>query len=64
MILKLILGVYVAATALLLGYDAWTALVERYSHFHMGRWADHTTWQQAVRRVCLRWAKRTPTLRL
>lgn len=64
MILKLLLGLYVVVTAALLGYDACTAFVERYSHFHIGRWADHASWKKAVRRVCVRWAKRTPVLRI
>ncbi len=57
-------ALYFIATALLLGYDAMTALIERYSHFHMGRWPDVPSWKAAVRKVCARWAVRTPTLRI
>ena len=62
----LILGflLYFIVTALLLGYDAMTALIERYSHFHIGRWPQVQSWKAAVRKICERWAVRTPTLRL
>ena len=60
----LLIVCYIAATALVLGYDAVTAFVERYSHFHIGRWSDTGKWKSAVENVCRKWSVRTPTLRL
>lgn len=60
----LLIACYIAVTGILLSYDAVTAFVERYSHFHIGRWSDIGTWKSAVAKVCGKWAVRTPTLRL
>ena len=60
----LLIVCYIAATALLLGYDAVTAFVERYSHFHIGRWSDTRKWRSAVESICRKWSVRTPILRL
>ena len=56
--------IYFVITALLLGVDIITAAVERYSHFHMGRWSDRYAWQKAVQKICRKWAMKTPALRL
>lgn len=56
--------IYFVITALLLGVDIITAAVERYSHFHMGRWSDRYAWQKAVQKICRKWAVKTPALRL
>lgn len=60
----LLITCYVAVTAILLGYDAVTAFVERYSHFHIGRWSDTGKWKSAVENICRKWSVHTPTLRL
>ena len=60
----LLIVCYIAVTALLLGYDAVTAFVERYSHFHIGRWSDTGKWRSAVENICRKWSVRTPILRL
>lgn len=57
-------AVYFVITALLLGVDITTAIVERYSHFHMGHWSDQHAWQKAVQKICAKWAIKTPILRL
>ncbi len=45
-------------------YDVVVSLYERYSCFHMGRQTDEEKWTSSVKRVCQKWLKRTPTLRI
>lgn len=62
--LKYLVIVYIVATASIFGVDIVTALAETYSHFHMGRWNRVDKWFCAVKRICMRWALHTPTLRI
>lgn len=61
---QVLLGGYTLALTTVIGYDMITALSERYSHFHMGQWKSREEWKKAVAKVCRRWAKKTPVLRL
>lgn len=45
-------------------YDVAIFLYERYSHFHIGRWADQKEWEKSIARVCQKWVIKTPLLRL
>lgn len=59
-----IIGVYIILTALIIGTDIFTSVIERYSHFHIGQWSNTYEWKNAVMNVCIRWALKTPILRL
>lgn len=63
-LITILVGIYIVLTALLICTDILTSLVERYSHFHIGRWSDEAEWKNAVAKVCHRWALHTPILRL
>lgn len=62
--LKYFVALYVLITASIFGVDILTSLAEDYSHFHMGRWNSAEKWFCAVKKVCMRWALHTPTLRI
>ena len=60
----LFFGVCLAVLVVFVGYDALSALIERFSHFHIGRWKSQSQWETAVEAVCRKWAVKTPVLRL
>ena len=60
----IIVSIILALLLVFIGYDAVSALVENYSHFHMGRWSDLSQWHKYAYRVCGKWAVKTPTLKL
>ncbi len=62
--LKYLLILYILISVSIFGVDILTSLVEDYSHFHMGRWNSVDRWFIAVKKVCMRWALHTPTLRI
>lgn len=49
---------------IILLYDLVVYLYERYSCFHIGRWADEKQWRISLARVCEKWVLRTPVLRI
>ncbi len=62
--LRYLVVLYILITVSIFGVDIVTSLVENYSHFHMGRWGSVDRWFYAVKKVCMRWAVHTPTLRI
>lgn len=62
--LKIIAVIYIMISGSIFIIDITTAFVEEYSHFHMGRWKNLDKWIFAVKKICIRWAIHTPTLRI
>ena len=44
--------------------DLYFYLVNRYCRFHIGRWENYNEWINAVEKVCVKWSKRTPTVKI
>lgn len=58
------LTVYVILTLLLIGYDFFRYQIENLSHYHIGRWDNIQNWEDAVGKVCKKWAIKTPKLQI
>ncbi|MDO4420260.1 MAG: glycoside hydrolase family 88 protein [Ruminococcus sp.] len=39
-------------------------MVDRYCRFHIGRWKSKTEWTEAVYKVCVKWSKKAPTVKI
>lgn len=44
--------------------DFYFYLVDRYCRFHIGRWKSKAEWTEAVYKVCVKWSKKTPTVKI
>lgn len=63
-VLWILLGI-IAVTALVFwSVDFYHYLVDRYCRYHIGRWPDMQTWQQAVTCRAVRWTIKTPTVKI
>lgn len=49
---------------MIIGIDYSLYLIEKYSHFHIGRWKSIEKWEKAVCDKCKKWAIKTPALPL
>lgn len=64
-VLGILLAVITAVVALVIwGVDFYHYLLNRYCHYHIGRWTDKQAWQQAVTRLAIRWTVKTPTVKI
>ena len=54
---------YIIITMIIFLTDFYYYLIDRYSRYHIGRW-DNDEWQKAIEKICIRWSKRTPTVKL
>lgn len=62
--LMLLVVLYVVVTGSIFLVDILTFLIERYSHYHIGRWECSDKWIATVKRKCINWALHTPVLRI
>ncbi len=44
--------------------DFYFYLVDRYCRFHIGRWKSKAEWTEAVYKVCVKWSKKAPTVKI
>ena len=63
-ILLALIAVFVACALAIFGVDFYLYIVDRYCRFHIGRWKSLQEWKNAVYRVALKWARRTPTVKI
>lgn len=63
-VLCVFMGMIALVFILLLGYDAVYSLIEKYSHFHIGRWDSQAKWKAAVEKKAKKWLLHTPILRI
>lgn len=63
-ILTIILGIISSCSIIIFGVDFWYYLADRYCRYHIGRWNSEKDWINAVRKVCIKWMKKTPTVKI
>lgn len=63
-ILLVLLILFSLFSLIIFGVDIYFYLVDRYCRFHIGRWNDDSDWINAVEKVCIKWTKRTPTVKI
>lgn len=62
-IILVLLAAFLLAIATVFAVDFYFYLINRYCRFHIGRWGKKS-WEEAVCRVAVKWAKRTPTVKI
>lgn len=63
-ILLVILILFSLFSLIIFGVDIYFYLLDRYCRFHIGRWNSNSDWINAVEDVCIKWTKRTPTVKI
>lgn len=63
-ILLVILILFSLFSLVIFGIDIYFYLVNRYCRFHIGRWNSNRDWINAVENVCIKWTKKTPTVKI
>lgn len=48
----------------LFAVDFYYYLVNRYCRFHIGRWKSKSEWEEAVYNICIKWSKKSPTVKI
>lgn len=64
LIFCILLGIVAVFLLLIFGYDSIIEIIEKYSHFHIGRWKNILIWKKAVEKKAKKWMIYTPELRL
>ena len=62
--LLILLLLFSLCSLIIFSIDLYFYLVNRYCRFHIGRWENDNEWINAVEKVCVKWTKRTPTVKI
>lgn len=59
-----LLIVFAVIALAIFSVDFYFYLVNRYCRFHIGRWKSLDKWTEAVYKVCVKWSKKSPTVKI
>ena len=62
--LLIILILFSVFSFIIFAIDLYFYLLDRYCRFHIGRWQNDNEWIKAIEKICVKWTKRTPTVKI
>lgn len=63
-IFLIIMVIFCIMSGFIFCIDLYFYIIDRYCRFHIGKWRDNNQWLQSIEKVCVRWSKRTPTVKM
>lgn len=62
--LLIILILFSVFSFIIFAIDLYFYLLDRYCRFHIGRWQNDNECIKAIEKICVKWTKRTPTVKI
>ena len=62
--IRIIIFMFLLLSIIVFGVDFYFYILNRYCRYHIGRWDNYNDWINNIKKICIRWTKKTPVVKM